>query len=201
MAAQRANYLHFHQSTTTPTGGRRPSTGPRPPLSGTTVPSRPSPQGPSYAMITQRVGPGSEPAVRSFVQQETRLILHELSASLAQEASTMVSHAVAPLQDELRLAKQEIVTLKEELAKTTTSSTTALQVSQSTLTLVERQATDAMTQREKDLDFQRLLFATMKAAGLTIPMEAEELLSSAPPPAKRRPPPSATSLPMDSSHG
>ena len=201
MAAQRANYLHFHQANPTTLGGRRPPAAHGPPLPGNTVSLRPSSQGPSYAMVTQHLGPGPDPSTRSLVQQETRLILHELSASLAQEASTMVTNAVTPLQDELRIAKEEIVTLKAELAKTTTSSTKALLVSQSTLNLVERQASDSMTQREKDLEFQRLLFATMKEAGLTIPPEAEELLSSAPPPAKRRPPPPASSSPMDSSHG
>ena len=103
----------------------------------------------------------------------------------------MVSNAVSPLQAELRQAKVEIAAVKGVLALTTASSTKALQVSQGTLSLVQRQTTDLQEQRDKDLEFKRLLFSTMKDAGLAIPPEGEDILASAPPPTKRRPPPAA----------
>ena len=112
----------------------------------------------------------------------------------------MVANAVNPLQEELRLAKEEISTLKAELKDTSTSAAQALASSQGTLSLVQRQSTDMQLQRERDLEFKQLLYETMRTAGLALPPEAAELLAL-PPPAKRRLLPEADHTPMDSSHG
>ena len=153
MGAQRDCYRFFNQIAGGSLASRHNTAAARPPLQATPASLRPTRGGPSYAMIAQRPDASTAPAVRTVVQQETRLILHELSASLAQEASTMVSNAVSPLQAELRQAKAEIAALKGELAQTTASSTKALHISQSTLSIVEQQTLAAQEQREKDLEF------------------------------------------------
>ena len=126
-----------------------------------------------------------------YVQQETRLVAHELSASLAQEASSLISNAMAPMQEELRKAHAEIVTLKSDMALQSAAS-------KNTLTLVQHHTTALQEQRTKDLEMQRLLYDTMKAVGLPLPEDAESVLA---PPPKRRLAPSPDSSPMEASHG
>ena len=144
----------------------------------------------SYATMAS-TAPAAETAIRTYVHQETRLVVHELSASLAREATSMVTNAIAPLREELRKAHEEIETLKGELEL---HSTTA----KSTLTIVQHHTSVLQAQREKDEEIQRLLYTTMRSMGLPLPDDAESVLA---PPPKRRLPPSPDSSPMDASNG
>ena len=197
MPAQRMAYRLFNQALGAATVKTSKQLNQRVPPPPSTVARRSSPQV-TYAAITQRPTQEMETNTRALVQQETRLIMHELSAAIGQEATTMVANAVNPLRQELKQAKEELATLKSGLEHTTATATQALLTGQGNLTLLEHQSTDVLAQRERDLEFKRLLFTTMRTAGLTLPPEAEELLYPSPP-AKRRPPAGGAS-PMDS-HG
>ena len=188
MSAQRQFYRLFNQ-VTPPPKTKGPQTALRPlPL------SRPNPRATtpslSYAAMVQSAPP-TETAMRQYVHQETRLVVHELSTSLTQEASTLISTAMAPMQEELRKAHAEIVTLKNDLALQSATS-------KNTLTIVQHHTKTMQEQRTKDLEMQRLLYDTMKAVGLPLPEDAESVLA---PPPKRRLAPSPDSSPMEASHG
>ena len=143
----------------------------------------------SYAAMAHSA-PSTETAMRTYVQQETRLVVHELSATLAREASTMVSNAVSPLREELRKAHEEIATLKSDLALHSTTS-------KSTLKIVQHHTKVMQAQREKDQKMQRLLYTTMQSVGLPLPEDAESVLA---PPNKRRSSLSPDSSPMEASN-
>ena len=192
MAAQRLSYRCFKQLEGHPTSGARKHSATRNSLTPTLALGRPSPPAPSYAAAVQRT-PHTESGVRTYVQQEARLILKELTATLAQEATTMVTNAVAPLQEELQAANAKISTLQKELAENSTQTATALEVGQKAVLLVQHQDVELQAQRDQ---FKQLLYDTMKTAGLPLPEEASQFLTD--PPAKRRPP-TMSSSPMDSS--
>ena len=200
MAVQRGAYRLFNQALGLGTAKTTKLAGPRALVTYNPQPARPTSRTLTYAAITQRPTQEVDAPTRTYVHHETRLIMQELSATLAQEATIMVANAVNPLQEELRIAKEEISTLKAELKDTSTSAAKALASSQGTLTLVQRQSTDMELQRARDLEFKQLLYETMKTAGLELPPEAAVLLAL-PPPAKRRLLPEADSFPMDASHG
>ena len=192
MAAQRLSYRCFKQLEGHPTPGARKQSAPRNALTTTLALGRPSLSAPSYAAAVQRT-PQTDAGVRSYVQQEARLILKELTATLAQEATTMVTNAVAPLQEELQAANAKILTLKQELAENTSQTAKALEVGQKAVLLVQHQDLELQAQRDQ---FKQLLYDTMKTAGLPLPDEAHQFLTD--PPAKRRPT-ATSSSPMDSS--
>ena len=103
MTEQRNFYRHFNQAIPSPAPSRgNPSAQPRSlvtarPASRLATPTLP------YATVAQ--SPSQlESTLRSFAQHETRLVIHELSTTLTQEASTMVTNAMAPLKEELRKA-------------------------------------------------------------------------------------------------
>ena len=102
----------------------------------------------------------------------------------------MVTNAMAPLKEELRKAHAEIEVLKSDLALQATTT-------QNTLTIVSHHSSEIKAQRAKDLEIQRLLYTTMKSAGLPLPDDADTVLAS---PSKRRLSPSPDSSPMDASH-
>ena len=188
MSAQRQFYKLFNQvPTPSKTKGSSNALRLLPPSRPTTRTTTPTI---SYASMAQ-AAPPTETAMRQYAQQETRLVVHELSASLAQEASSLISNAMAPMQAELRKAHAEIATLKDEMALQSTTS-------KNTLTLVQHHTTALSQQRTKDLEMQRLLYDTMKAVGLPLPEDADSVLA---PPPKRRLAPSPDSSPMDASHG
>ena len=89
-------------------------------------------------------------SLRAYARQETRLVIQELSTTLSQEASSMVSNAMAPMREELRKANEEIATLKSELALQSTTT-------KNTLKIVNH-STELTTQRAKDLEIKRLLY-------------------------------------------
>ena len=188
MSVQRQSYRLFNPVATPPKAKGPPtalrSLPPSCPSIRTTTPTL------SYASMVQ-APPPTDTALRQYVQQETRLVAHELSASLAQEASSLISNAMAPMQEELRKAHAEIVTLKSDMALQSAAS-------KNTLTLVQHHTTALQEQRTKDLEMQRLLYDTMKAVGLPLPEDAESVLA---PPPKRRLAPSPDSSPMEASHG
>ena len=197
MLAQRKAYRLFNQEHGTTMAKAGKTLNQRVSLPASSLARRSSPQV-SYAAITQRQTQEMEPNTRALVQQETRLIMHELSAAIGQEATTMVTNAVNPLRRELLQAQAELASLKSGLEKTTVTADQALLTGQGNLSLIELQSKDMLAQRERDLEFKRLLFTTMRTAGLPLPPEAEEILYPSPP-AKRRPPAGGSS-PMDS-HG
>ena len=189
MGDQRNFYRHFNQviaptvsgrgkaaSQTNPTAAPRPSTRTATPML-------------TYAAATQSPS-HLETSLRTFAQQETRMVIHELSTTLSQEASSMVSNAMAPVREELRQAKAEIETLKGELALHSATS-------KSTLQIVQHHATTLQAQRAKDLEMQRLLYTTMQSVGLPLPEGADAILA---PPPKRRHSPSPDTSPMEASH-
>ena len=188
MAEQRNFYRHFNQAITpsAPSRGAPPA----PPRS--LLPARPASRlaTPALPYATVAQSP-SQLALRSYAQQETRLVIHELSTTLTQEASAMVTNAMAPLKEELRKAHAEIATLKSDLA--TQSSNT-----KSTLKIVQHQGKMLQAQKETDLEIQRLLYLTMQSAGLPLPEDADTVLA---PPPKRRLPPTSDSSPMESTDG
>ena len=171
MADQRKFYRHFNQVIA-------PSASPKGNLSTSPcslVPARPPSRlaTPALPYATVAQSPSQlETTLRSYAQQETRLVIHELSTTLTHEASSMVTNAMAPLKEELRKAHAEIETLKSELALQ--SATT-----KSTLTIVKHQNTTLQAQKEKDLEIQRLLYLTMQSTGLPLPDDADTV----PPPA------------------
>ena len=190
MAEQRNCYRHFNQNITSPAPTRgHPSAQPRS-LAPARLASRLATPALPYATVAQ--SPSQlESSLRSFAQHETRLVIHELSTTLTQEASTMVTNAMAPLKEELRKAHAEIEMLKSNLA---TQSTTT----QNTLKIVQHQGKAIQAQKEKDLEIQRLLYLTMQSAGLPLPEDADIVLD---PPSKRRLPPTSDFSPMESSDG
>ena len=95
------------------------------------------------------------------------------------------------MQEELRKAHAEIVTLKSDMALQSATS-------KNTLTIVQHHTTALQEQRTKDLEMQRLLYDTMKAVGLPLPEDAEFILA---PPPKRSLAPSPDSSPMEASDG
>ena len=200
MVSQRAAYRLFNQTLGLANAKAGKTASSRAVTPYNPQPSRPTSRALTYAAATQRPLQEVDAPTRTFVHHETRLIMQELSATLAQEATTLVANAVNPLHEELRLAREEISTLKAELKETSASATKALASGQGALSLVQRQSTDMQLQRERDLEFKQLLYETMRTAGLELPPEAAELLAL-PPPAKRRLLPEAGSSPMDSSHG
>ena len=200
MEVQRGAYRLFNQTMGPMAVKTTKLAGPRALVPYTSQPSRPTSRSLTYAAITQRPQQEVDAPTRTYVHHEARLIMQELSSTLAQEATTMVANAVNPLHEELRLAKEEISSLKAELKETSASATQALASGQGALSLVQRQSTDMQLQRERDLEFKQLLYETMRTAGLELPPEAAELLAL-PPPAKRRLLPEAGSSPKDSSHG
>ena len=102
----------------------------------------------------------------------------------------MVSNAMAPVREELRKAKEEIELLKGEMALQSATSKNTLQI-------VQHHTTSIQAQRDKDLEMQRLLYATMKSVGMPLPDDAEAVLT---PPSKRRLSPSPDSSPMEASN-
>ena len=189
MPAQRAFYRLFNQAITPSPpskGNQAPGLRPLPPAR---LPSRTSTPSLTYAAVTHS-GPHLETSLRAYAQQETRLVIQELSSTLAHEASSMVTNAMAPLKEELRKAHAEIEVLKSDLALQATTT-------QNTLTIVSHHSSEIKAQRAKDLEIQRLLYTTMKSAGLPLPDDADTVLAS---PSKRRLSPSPDSSPMDASH-
>ena len=193
MVDQRSSYRLFKQLEGRPSLGARKPPPPRLAPTTTRASGRPSSTAPSYAAAVQRT-PQTDTGVRTYVQQEARLILKELTATMAHEATTMVSNAVAPLQEELHAANAKISKLQMELAENTSQTTKALEVGQKAVLLVQHQDTELQAQRDQ---FKQLLYDTMKTAGLPLPEEASQFLTD--PPAKRRPPATSSSSPMDSS--
>ena len=190
MAEQRNFYRCFNQviaPSTSPKGNLSAS---HRPLAPARPPSRLASPALPYATVAQ-TPTQLESSLRSYAQQETRLVIHELSTTLAHEASSMVTNAVAPLKEELRKAHAEIETLKSELALQTATT-------KSTLTIVKHQSTTLQAQKDKDLEIQRLLYLTMQSAGLPLPDDADTVLA---PPSKRRLSPTSESSPMESSDG
>ena len=156
----------------------------------TRLPNRTVTPSVSYASMALSA-PATDTAMRTYVHQETRLVVQELSATLAGEASTMVSSAMAPMREELRKAHEEIESLKSELALQSTTT-------KSTLKIVQHHTKVIQTQREKDDEMQRLLYITMQSVGLPLPDDAESVLA---PPSKRRLPLSPDTSPMEASNG
>ena len=190
MAEQRNFYRHFNQSNTPSVSTR----GAPPALPRSLIPARPPSRlaTPALQYATEAQSPSQlETNLRSYAQQETRLVIHELSTTLTQEASAIVTNAMAPLKEELRKAHAEIATLKNDLA--TQSSNT-----KSTVKIVQHQGKMLQAQKETDLEIQRLLYLTMQSAGLPLPEDADTVLA---PPPKRRLPPTSDSSPMESSDG
>ena len=195
MTSQRTCYRQFKQLAPPSTP---PSTLMRGSRSTSTASHGSGTTGTSYAAAVQRPSV-SDAMVRTFVQQETRHIIQELTSNLAHEATTMVANAVSPLQTELQAAREEISALKAELEKSTVTSTQALAVGQNAVQLVLLQSTELDAQRARDLQFKQLLYETLQKAGLPLPAEAELLLPV--PSAKRRATSSTGPAPMDSSNG
>ena len=189
MSAQRACYRLFNQIITPTPPSRGHSTSGPPPAPPGRLPVRTPTPTLTYAAVTHS-GPHLESSLRAYAQQETRLVIQELSSTLAHEASSMVTNAMAPLQAELRKAHAEIATLKSDLALQATTA-------QNTLTIVSHHSTAITAQRAKDIEIQRLLYMTMKSAGLPLPDDADTVLAS---PSKRRLSPSPDSSPMEASH-
>ena len=103
MTEQRNFYRHFNQAITS----LPPSKGNPLAHSRTLVPVRPASRlaTPTLPYATVAQSPSQlETTLRSFAQHETRVVIHELSTTLTQEASTMVTNAMAPLKEELRKA-------------------------------------------------------------------------------------------------
>ena len=198
MTSQRACYRRFKPMAPPPSLFPAPMRGARPTPSTSRGSGTTTPTGPSYATVVQRPSV-SDTMVRTYVQQETRHILQELTSNLAHEATTMVANAVSPLQTELQAAREEICALKAELEKTTSTSAQALAVGQNAVQLVLLQTTELEAQRARDLHFKTLLYETLTKAGLPLPDEAELLLPV--PSAKRRATSSTGPAPMDSSNG
>ena len=195
MTSQRSCYRQFKQMAPPPSPSPTLLRGPRSTLlasrgSGTT--------GPSYATVVRHPNV-SDTMVRTYVQQETRHIIQEITSNLAHEATTMVANAISPLQTELQAAREEISALKAELETTTSTSAKALDVGQNAVKLVLLQTTEWDAQRERDLHFKTLLCETLQKAGLPLPDEADLLLPV--PSAKRRATSSTGPTPMDSSNG
>ena len=190
MTEQRRSYRLFNQAITLPAHSRGTPPAPLRSLVPTRPPSRLATPALPYSTAAQ--SPSQlETTLRSYAQQETRLVIHELSTTLTHEATNMVTNAMAPLKAELRKAHAEIESLKSELA--TQSATT-----RSTLKIVQHQGTSLQAQKDKDEEIQRLLYLTMQSAGLPLPEDADTVLA---PPSKRRLPPTSDSSPMESSDG
>ena len=153
----------------------------------------PSPANRGNSTLTTRSAPPPqlESSLRSYARQETRLVIQELSTTLSQEASSMVTNAMAPLKEELRKAHAEIEALKGDLATQSTQT-------QNTLKIVSHHSSELQSQKAKDLEIQRLLYSTMKSAGLPLPDDADTVLG---PHTKRRLSPTSDSSPMESSDG
>ena len=186
MPDQRNCYRHFNQAIAPPVSSRGNTARSTALLR---LPSRNVSAALPYATVAQTPSQ-QETSLRTLARQETRLVVQELSTTLAHEASTMVSNAMAPMREELRKAKEEIETLKGDLALQSATS-------KSTLKIVQHHTSSLQAQREKDEEIQRLLYATMQSVGLPLPVDAESVLA---PPPKRRLPPSPDSSPMEASH-
>ena len=188
MSSQRQAYKFFNQIVLTPHTKGHSTPSPLA-LSSARFSNRATTPTISYAAMAH-AAPSADTAMRTYVQQETRLVVHELSATLAREASTMVSNAVSPLQEELRKAHAEIATLKGDLALQSTTT-------KSTLKIVQHHAKLHQAQRDKEEEMQRLLYTTMQSVGLPLPDDAESILA---PPPKRRLTPSPDTSPMEASN-
>ena len=145
MSSQRQAYKFFNQIVLTPHTKGHSTPSPLA-LSSARFSNRATTPTISYAAMAH-VAPSADTAMRTYVQQETRLVVHELSATLAREASTMVSNAVSPLREELRKAHEEIATLKSDLALHSTTS-------KSTLKIVQHHAKLHQAQRDKEEEMQ-----------------------------------------------
>ena len=188
MGDQRAAYRHFNQNIA-PAPSHKGTLAPHPHPTLKRLTGRTATPALTYAAAAQSPSV-LETSLRTYARQETRLVIHELSTTLSQEASSMVSNAMAPMREELRKANEEIATLKSELALQATTT-------KNTLKIVNHHSTELTTQRAKDLEIKRLLYTTMQTAGLPLPDDADSVLALS---SKRRLSPTPDFSPMEASH-
>jgi len=187
MGPQRLHYLSFRQLTRMPTSK----------LSGLlTVAQRKKAQlsavvpGQSYALAAKQPPAHPDQLVKNYLRQEVTTLLHDARNEIKQD--------VRDLQAQLEKANSKIAELETAADKATKSADQALKAGQGAVKLIGTHYRDAQEQHNKDMEFFRLLYDTMKESGMDLPPEAAAYLKIG---NKRRSPSDPEVPTMDTSHG
>jgi len=187
MGPQRLHYMSFRQLTRMPTSK----------LSGLlTVAQRKKAQlgavvpGQSYALAAKQPPTHPDQLVKNYLRQEVSTLLHDARNEIKQD--------VRDLQAQLEKANSKLAELETSADKATKAADNALKAGQGAVKLIGTHYRDAQEQHDKDIEFFRLLYDTMKESGMALPPEAAAYLKIN---NKRRSSPDPEEPTMDMSHG
>jgi len=187
MGPQRLHYMSFRQLTRMPTtklAGLLTVSQRKKEQLGALVP------GQSYAATAKQPPILPDQLVKSYLRQEV--------ATLLQDARNEVKQDVRDLQTQLEKANVKIAELETAADKASKSAEQALKAGQGAVKLIGAHHKDVQEQREKDVEFFKLLYDTMKDSGMTLPPEAAAYLKIN---NKRRSHSDPDEPSMDTSHG